>query len=150
MHLEDLLSKGHFPVQLPTGFSTKPLAENLDKFRASWDEELKKKTVLSLGERFSVARSSYSRRITSIVNPVSFYALARDICEYWPQIQEHYSKSTISRSIPGTGGGLRAIELTKFSDLYEERVRQSAGARYALITDISSYFPTVYTHTIPW
>jgi hypothetical protein len=27
---------------------------------------------------------------------------------------------------------------------------QSAGARYALVTDISSYFPTVYTHTIPW
>ena len=150
MQLENLLAKGHFPVQLPTGFSTKSFAENLDKFQASWDQELKSKPVLSLGERFSVARSSYSRRITSIVNPINYYALARDICEYWPQIQEHYSKSTISRSIPGTGGSLRAIELAKFSDLYEERVRQSAGARYALITDISSYFPTVYTHTIPW
>lgn len=150
MQLEDLLSKGHFPVQLPTGFSTKSLAENLEKFRVSWDLALKSKPVLSLGERFSVARSSYSRRITSIVNPVNFYALARDICEYWPQIQEHYNRSPVSRSIPGTGGSLRAIELTKFSELYEERVRQSAGARYALVTDISSYFPTVYTHTIPW
>ena len=26
----------------------------------------------------------------------------------------------------------------------------SAGYKYALITDIASFFPTVYTHTIPW
>jgi hypothetical protein len=151
MELQDLLAKGYFPVQLPTGFSTKQLAANLSHIQAPWDAELaKKNSVLSLGERFSVARSSYSRRITSIINPVSFYGLARDICEYWPRIQEHYETSEISRSIPGPGGSLRAIDLTKFTDLYEERVRQSAGARYALVTDISSYFPTVYTHTIPW
>lgn len=150
--LEDLLSKGYFPVQLPTGFNTRRLASSLDDFRVTWDERFAKKgkPTLSLCERFSVARSSYSRRITSIVNPVNFYSLARDIVQYWPEIQEHFDKSPISRSIPGTGGTLRAIELTKFSELYEERIRQSAGARYALITDISSYFPTVYTHTIPW
>ncbi|RJX78928.1 RNA-directed DNA polymerase [Pseudomonas sp. LS-2] len=151
MQLKDLLSKGYFPIQLPVGFSTKQMAENIGQLVAAWDEALeRRKPILSQAERFSVARSSYSRRITSIPNPVNFYGLAKDICEYWPQIQDHFSKSEISRSIPGVEGGLRAISLTKFTDLYEERVRQSAGARYALVTDVSSYFPTVYTHTIPW
>lgn len=73
MELQDLLAKGYFPVQLPTGFSTKQLAENLSHIQAPWGAELaKKSSVLSLGERFSVARSSYSRRITSIINPVNF------------------------------------------------------------------------------
>lgn len=155
MQLQDLLARGYFPVQVPTGFNTKSFALALTSFQLTWDEQIqkmegKKKPTTSQGERFSVARSSYSRRITSIVNPVNFYALARDIAVYWNEIEGHYAKSKISRSIPGSGGALRAIELSKFSDLYEERVRQSAGARFALITDISSYFPTIYTHTIPW
>ncbi|MEX5571538.1 RNA-directed DNA polymerase [Pseudomonas lijiangensis] len=151
MQLQDLLSRGYFPIQLPVGFSTKQLAEHIRAVEATWDEALDgRRRILSQSERFSVARSSYSRRTTSIPNPVNFYGLAKDICQYWPQIQEHFNKSEISRSIPGEGGSLRAIELTKFTDLYEERVRRSAGARYALVTDISSYFPTIYTHTIPW
>ncbi|CEL29323.1 RNA-directed DNA polymerase [Pseudomonas fluorescens] len=150
MQLQDLLAKGYFPIQLPVGFGTKRLADSIEQIKAVWDGAPGKQAGASQSEKFSVARSSYSRRTTSIPNPVSFYALAKEICEYWPQIRAHYDKSEISRSIPGTDGSLRAIELTKFSDLYEERVCQSAGARYALITDISSYFPTVYTHTIPW
>lgn len=150
MQLQDLLAKGYFPIQLPVGFSTKRLADSIQQIKAVWDGELGKKAGPFQLEKFSVARSSYSRRTTSIPNPVGFYALAKEICTYWPKIQAHYDKSKISQSIPGTGGSLRAIELTKFSELYEERVRQSAGARYALVTDISSYFPTVYTHTIPW
>ncbi|WP_122740197.1 RNA-directed DNA polymerase [Pseudomonas viridiflava] len=150
MQLQDLLAKGYFPIQLPVGFGTKPLADKIEQIKAVWDAATAKQAGASQAEKFSVARSSYSRRTTSIPNPVSFYALAKEICEYWPQIQAHYDKSKISRSIPGTDGTLRAIELTKFSDLYEARVCQSAGARYALVTDISSYFPTVYTHTIPW
>lgn len=148
MQLQDLLTKGYFPIQLPIGFGTKRLAESIEQIKAVWDGA--PRVGAFQAEKFSVARSSYSRRTTSIPNPVSFYALAKEICEYWPQIQAHYEKSEISHSIPSTGGSLRAIELTKFSDLYEARVCQSAGARYALITDISSYFPTVYTHTIPW
>lgn len=151
MQLLDLLSKGYFPIQLPVGFSTKQMAENIGALTAAWDAALeRKKPIVSQAERFSVARSSYSRRTTSIPNPVNFYGLAKEICQFWPQIQEHFSKSEISRSIPAAGGSLRAIELTKFTDLYEERVCRSAGARYALVTDISSYFPTIYTHTIPW
>ncbi|CAH0165522.1 hypothetical protein SRABI70_00876 [Pseudomonas sp. Bi70] len=151
MILQDLLQKGYFPIQLPIGFSPKDMADNIGQLQGAWDEALKKKKpMLSQVERFSVARSSYSRRVTSIPNPVNFYGLAKEICQYWPQIQEHFTKSEISQSIPKVGGSLRAIELTKFTDLYEERVRRSAGARYALVTDISSYFPTIYTHTIPW
>lgn len=151
MQLLDLLSRGYFPIQLPVGFSTKQMADNIGALTAAWDEALeRKKPIVSQAERFSVARSSYSRRTTSIPNPVNFYGLAKEICQYWPQIQEHFNKSEISRSIPAAGGALRAIELTKFTDLYEERVCRSAGARYALVTDISSYFPTIYTHTIPW
>ena len=101
-------------------------------------------------EKFSVPRSSYYRRNTSIVNPIGYYFLSRDISEYWAQIALHYAKSPLSRSIPSFEESLRAINLVKFSELHEEKVISGAGYQYAVITDVTNYFPSLYTHTIPW
>jgi hypothetical protein len=145
---EDLLAKGYLPVQLPPGFTSESFASQLNKFDKAWGSSGKPPKTLS--EKYSIARSSYYRRGTLIVNPISFYFLAKEITRYWPQIETHYKKTKLSRSVPTVGGTLRPIELPKFGELYEEKVTSSAGYKYALITDITSYFPTIYTHTIPW
>lgn len=151
--LQSLLSKGYFPVQLPPGFSTEQFATSLTMYAPTWDAVPKNRIPFTQCEKFSVARSSYFRRVTSIVNPIGFYYLAKEIDTYWDRIQQHYEKSQISKSVPGItddSAGLRAINLPKFSQLYEDKIIASAGYRYALITDISGFFPTIYTHTIPW
>lgn len=151
--LQRLLSKGYFPVQLPPGFSTEQFATSHTMYAPIWDAVEKSKIPSTQCEKFSVARSSYFRRVTSIVNPIGFYYLAKEIDTYWGRIQQHYEKSQISKSVPGIAddsAGLRAINLPKFSQLYEDKIIASAGYRYALITDISGFFPTIYTHTIPW
>ncbi|MGF6761318.1 hypothetical protein P3T24_001631 [Paraburkholderia sp. GAS33] len=146
--LEDLLSRGYFPVQLPPNFTSETFASELPKFKAQWDAVVTPPSTLF--ERFSVPRSSYYRRTTALLNPISFYYLARDITHYWTQIQAHYTKSPLSKSTPTIAGGLRAITIPKFSELYEEKITAAAGFRYALVTDISAFFPTIYTHVIPW
>ncbi|PXW28268.1 RNA-directed DNA polymerase [Paraburkholderia caballeronis] len=145
---EDLLSRGYLPVQLPPNFTSETFANELPNFQAQWDAIGTPPSTLF--ERFSVPRSSYYRRITAILNPISFYYLARDITQYWAQIQAHYAKSPLSKSTPVIAGGLRAITIPKFSELYEEKITAAAGFRYALITDVSAFFPTIYTHVIPW
>lgn len=145
--LKELLEKGYFPIQLPPGFSSTGYANNYKKFEMVWEE---KKAPSTRVEKFSVARSSYYRRITSIVNPISYFLLAKAIDKYWPKIEEHYKKSEISLSIPSISPEIRAIKIKKFSDLYEAKIIKSTGYRFVLITDISSFFPNIYTHTIPW
>ena len=145
--LKELLEKGFFPVQLPPGFTSKSYASRYKNFKVSWEA---KKAPTTRSEKFSVARSSYYRRVTSIVNPVSYFLLAKEIDKFWPQIQKHYKKSKLSLSSPKIDPALRAIKISKFSELYEAKVTMSTGYRYVLITDISSFFPTIYTHTIPW
>jgi hypothetical protein len=146
--LDDLLGRGYLPVQLPAGFSSESFATNLSHFQKAWDAGSPPAT---LGERFSVARSSFYRRSTTIINPIGFYFLAREIAKYWPRIDEHYKQSALSRSVPAIGqDSLRAIKLRKFSELYEEKVTSSAGYQFALVTDITSFFSAIYTHTIPW
>lgn len=145
--LKALLDKGFFPIQLPPGFTSKSYADKYKKYKGVWES---KKVPSTRAEKFSVARSSYYRRVTSIVNPISFFLLSKEIDKFWPKIQKHYSKSKISLSRPQIDPELRAIKISKFSDLYEAKVTKSTGYRYVLITDISSFFPSVYTHTIPW
>jgi hypothetical protein len=84
------------------------------------------------------------------MNPIGYFFLAKEIATYWPEIENHYKKTHLSRSIPTFGTSSRAIHLPKFSDLHEEKIMASAGYKYALVTDITSFFPTIYTHTIPW
>lgn len=150
MKAMDLAARGYFPVQLPPAFSTRSFAAKMDEIAAKWLLSLGESVVPTSFHRYSVARSSYHRRVTAIVNPFGFYRIAKAIETYWTEIENHFSGSDLSRSKPALNNGLRAIELTKFSELYEDRILASSGYRYVLITDISSYFPTIYTHTIPW
>lgn len=135
--LKELLAKGFFPVQLPPGFTSESYANEYKKFQGRWEAQ---KAPDCRMEKFSVARSSYYRRVTRIVNPVGYFFLAKEITTYWSEIQKHYRKSKISLSIPQISPSLRAIQLSKFSELYEAKITKSTGYRYVLITDISTFF----------
>ena len=145
--LKYLLERGYFPVQLPPGFVTSTFAATYPNFSSTWSSL---PAPATRPEKFSVARSSYYRRETRIVNPISYFLLAQEIDKYWPQISKHFRKSRMSLSRPTFAPGLRAIKISKFSELYEAKITRAAGYRFVLITDISSFFPTIYTHTIPW
>lgn len=146
--IKKLIAKGFFPVQLPPAFSTEILSKKYKRVALEWEKI--KEIPSSKPEKFSVARSSYHRRPTSIVNPIPYYFLAKEISVSWKDIQKHYKKSTLSLSKPTILGTDRAINLSKFGELHEEKIIRSSGYRYALITDITQFFPTIYTHTIPW
>jgi hypothetical protein len=145
--LHDLLAKGYLPVQLPPAFSSLTFASELPKFESAWAKGKPPATLLS---KYSVARSSFYRRHTALVNPIGFYFLAKEVATYWPQIEQHYQKTSLSRSVPTFTESIRAIRLKKFSELHEDKITSAAGFKYALITDVTSFFPTIYTHTIPW
>ena len=144
--LNDLLERGYFPIQLPPAFRTDSFAANLHIYQTALDAG----PHFSHPEKFSVPKSSYYRRVTSVLNPVGFYRLARDLSAFWGQIQIHYGTSSYSASKPAHNPSIRAIDITKFSQLHEKKIAVSAGYKYALITDVSRYFPTIYTHSIPW
>lgn len=145
--LKLLLERGYFPVQLPPCFTTAQFAKAHRLLDTPWSAH---RLPRMQPERFSVARSSYNRRVTSILNPVGYYFLCKDLATHWKSIQNHYSRSRLSYSRPKLERGLRAIRINRFSDVHDHKLVKAAGYRYALITDISRFFPTIYTHSIPW
>lgn len=156
-----LLGHGYFPSQLPPTFTTNDLASNHAVLYAAWlalvTPPKKKgapkipKSPSSKAELFSVARAGHQRRVTSLTNPVAQTFLATQIAEHWGDILKHYRQSSLSASRPRfLHRGERAANIPSMQQLYERKMLASAGYRYMLRTDISRFFPTIYTHSVPW
>lgn len=152
--IKELLSSGVFPSQLPPCFNTRSLGQKHHgitlKINKVNDLTSKKCSAIR-PETYSVARIGHSRRLTSIVNPITQFYLSRLIAQNWSIIDKHYQKSSLSLSNPMiVENGGRSIKFTPLKELQEKKIIKSAGYKYVLISDVSQFFPTLYTHTIGW
>lgn len=154
-----LLGQGYFPSQLPPAFTTKDLATNHAALYAAWLAIMpaqKKgpkipKAPSSKAELFSVARAGHQRRVTSITNPIAQTYLSTAVAAHWGDFLKHYRQTKLSASRPKfLHKGERAANIPSMQPLYERKILASAGYRYMLRTDISRFFPTIYTHSVPW
>ena len=149
---EALLSKGYFPSQLPPAFTTQQLAAQLPTLQRLWSVNVASvKAPACKPETFSVARTGLQRRITSIPNPVPQTFLATFLARHWADFLQHYRKSRLSASHPRfLRTGSRAACIPSMQRLHERKILESTGFRYMLRTDVSRFFPTIYTHSVPW
>lgn len=154
-----LLEFGYFPSQLPPCFVTKDLADNHAALYSAWTalqeppkKELKvPKAPATKPEIFSVTRAGLQRRITSLPNPIAQTYVATPIAQNWGNILKHYRQSGFSKSRPRfLKAASRATNIPSMQTLYDNKIIKSAGYRYMLRTDVSRFFPTIYTHSIPW
>lgn len=157
--IKRLLEDGYFPSQLPPCFVTQDLANNHSVLYGSWlilqpppkTGPLIPRAPSAKLETFSVARAGLLRRTTSITNPIAQTYLATHIANNWGNILSHYRQSTLSKSKPRfLRNAGRAANIPSMHALYDNKIAASAGYRFMLRTDISRFFPTIYTHSVPW
>jgi hypothetical protein len=148
-----LLAKGYFPSQLPPSFTCEDFSNKHLLLKRAWAGKAEPRGLAEgpQPEPFSVARAGHSRRTTALVNPVTQLRLSEFIANHWRRIEKTVGQSSISLSKPLLqSGGRRAIDLPSSKHLLEKRLLLSPGYKYALVTDISQFFPTLYTHSIAW
>jgi hypothetical protein len=155
--LENLLSKGYFPKELPPPFTTKYFAKLLSKkeeLLGHFGVEILKKSKIPIGMNvnYSLARGGFQRRKLSICNPLHFYLLAREIIENWDLILPHISGSILAATEPEfKTGESRAINGKHPQGSRSKLARADRiGAKFILKTDISRFYHSIYTHSIPW
>jgi len=143
--LTDLITRGYFPKELPPPFHTNDLGSNLTTIVNNLQGQKTSKLIT-----FDIPKLKLSRRHLGIPNPLHQIKLSQVIENNWGSIQNHYNKSNISASVP-TPSTKRAVETRySFRELASERALRSTSSRVLLKTDISRYFPSIYTHSIPW
>lgn len=148
MDLHSLLSKGYFPKELPPIFNTQKFAEFINK--SSIIETPSEES--SKCARFYIPKNSHFKRLIMIPNPAHQYILTQHILSSYDEIESIFNKSKNSYSIPKLEQtAKRAIVPTRtYEDYIRDRVIKSCGNKYVLTTDISRFYQTIYTHSVPW
>ena len=145
--LKSLLERGFFPRELPPPFNTKTFAKYAQKVGLSWPTGVWTRCV-----SHNLARPGGLRRPLRIPNPLSYFALADLIASNWGLITAHTWKHRLSASRPHVmkRSSRAVVACYHQGELTRLRALRRRSARFLLLTDIDQFYPTIYTHAIPW
>jgi len=143
-----LIRKGYFPLELPPPFNTSALADSLGYLPDL--KTLSPKSSKSIF--FSIPKSWPARRVLSVPNPLHQTMLCQTLSDHWPSLKKIFEESAVSLSTPTIfEDGIRAVSRRADFDVWSvERFRRSSPFRFVLRTDLSRFYHTIYTHSLPW
>ena len=148
LKLEDLLGKGYFPKELPPPFHTRNYAAFVTKQLTDCLGRAQSAKTRSSVHNYS--RYGMLRRKLSLPNPMNQLKVANCIVQNWSSMQPLFG-STTSISTPTLDRLGRAIGTRlSFDSLPEVKARTRAVSKHLLRADISRYYHSIYTHSIPW
>lgn len=145
---ELFLAKGLLPENIPPVFTTKDVSGAFETHGKAYAV-----TPRAVGEHalYNASKRGAQRRLFSVPHP----AFARDQAlffeKHWADLEKIINASEGSRSKPlFSRSGPRHVRITPHSEL--PRIRLQAFSRHAfcLVTDVSRFFGSVYTHALPW
>lgn len=154
---EGLLAYGFFAEKLPSVFTAVPFFDYCKAFPSSfsvdWNEYISFRTMRNI----SIPRQM------GIPTPMSYQLLCATLRDNWTNIQQHFHAQTDSQSyrlsrihVRKKFGSKQIFEMnyknwrvdgTPESDLL---IHEKCISRYLVKADISTCFPSIYTHSIPW
>ncbi len=158
MPLQDILERGFFPKEIPNPFATISFASTVAaqgvNLPADFNTDLEKTNkVPRSGQptKYFHARGGLVRRQLSLPNPVLHFLLSRELDTNWSVLQPNIGGTALSATNPVLTSTGRAIAGAKPLDARRElAVQTRLNNRYILKTDISRFYNSIYTHSIPW
>ena len=156
---KELLKVGYFPKELPPPFESISFSDKIEIIKTQWNSAFspmskvnKRKYSNSKWVSFSIPKVQLSRRNIHIPNPLHQSKLCETISDKWIEINIIYDKSTISSSKPieDTSKKRAIVSKEDFAQFTRRRLKESFNNLYEVKTDISRFYGTIYTHSIPW
>lgn len=145
---EDLLRRGYLPENLPPTFTTETLGAYLVRKR-NWYSQSRDSAVRAA--TYNASKRGMTRRVFSFVHPETAHDLAEFIATRETELTQFFQQTPFSLSAPrATPDGDRAVEIAAHSELEEARLSRLAQYRFVAKTDISRFYHSIYTHSIPW
>ena len=146
-----LMEKGFFPENVPPVFQVQNFFKVSDEHGLLNSVLINKSTKLS---RYNATKRGGQRRIFSTPNPLFFINAASFFTKYRGQLDECWI-TDYSCSIPefdnnNTNKNNRFVKILSHTDFVRKRREKLASSRYIVKTDISRYYSSIYTHSIPW
>jgi hypothetical protein len=157
MRLRNILERGYFPKELPPPFVTDGFAHvvtsagTLPPHFQTNIQTSRPEIPTAKPSKYSHARGGLLRRQLSLPNPVLHYLLSREIDLYWDALQPNIGGTPLSSTAPELKNNGRAIDgVRPLTDRPLLAIQTRLNKRYILITDITRFYHSIYTHAIPW
>lgn len=149
--LDELLRYGYFPGELPPLFTTASFADAIKTSPSSLPALMTEpKAKWTRPTYHNLARVGGLRRRLAVPNPVNFYRISKSFDSHSALLTARWGLSPFSQTTPIlTSAGPRAL-LKINSNRSLSRASIRVGSRYLLRTDIAQFYPSIYTHSIPW
>ena len=150
-----LLCYGLFPERLMNVFTSEVFG--------SWVLANNQHIDISPQDRFSLlsyklTRNNNSPRFLGVPHPLGYISLCRTIHENWEEIENKLGNvpnyENISMIIPKLSNkNKRLISMASYDQHHEKEKLQldkQFGKKYFVKADVSDFYPSIYTHAIPW
>lgn len=152
MFFKYLMQTAYLPVEVPPAISARNFAEyccySYGSLKCEYVNLSKSNTQY---ETYSAPRTKNGRRVLSLVNPVAQIAMSLAITDHRAEIRKllgnslgsHYSTNTDSVTY-------RAFKGLEFRRFEQSCLAIMSAYPFILRADISRFFYTAYSHSIPW
>lgn len=152
------LASGFFPNEMPPPFVSTDLAlhrvaidKAFDKLPSHRNGDKWYFRYITTPEVIIFPRAHRAGRQFSILNPISYFYLSKEIANHWSDIKKHLRKSKCSVSnLVFDWDGDRTFLRPNFNAFSGKMKELSLEHPYLLKSDISRYYHSIYTHAIPW
>ena len=168
-----LLRKGYFPRELPPAFATDDFGLYSREIIADWrsnriflEEPEQSRTPTTRKKRrhsynftltpteaeiISMPKRGYERRILHITHPLPQALLASELSAHWKSVQKWLSRQMYSPDqIRISTQYERSVKGINFNLHRNKKAFLAATSDWIVKTDISRFYPSIYTHSIAW
>ncbi|WPB87470.1 RNA-directed DNA polymerase [Sediminicoccus rosea] len=149
--LRRFLEAGYLAEELPPPFVSYSFARVRGALLTEWKAATDFPKFRSRPEQFTIPRYASARRRISIPNPINFFRLSSEIANGWNEIRDFLASSKITEFRPIIDAeGPRSIFKLDFDLVGQRQAQILADYDFVFKTDISRFYPSIYTHSIPW
>lgn len=100
---------------------------------------------------YKLTRFNGVARSCAIPHPMAYAHLALCIHEHWDKLDYIIkNKNSLIRPCTHSDGRIIIMDYEKSFEKTQRNLAKSFGRRFLVHTDISNFFPSVYSHAIPW
>lgn len=154
---EGLMLEGMFTEKLPNIFTMEDFCKFIKNAKFTQDEDYKKLAFNYIP--YESMRDINVPRLLGVPNPFGYRNLCEFLSENWDTIKKHFRDKTSAQAYKVSQIHIRKIQDSKkiFQMKFpndgsssELNIELMSGMRYMVKTDISSCFPSMYSHALAW
>lgn len=102
--------------------------------------------------KYNGTKHDGNRRTYGTPNPISYFHICGFVADNWKTFENNFKQSPFTVSYPKAASDTddRAIIVSSLSELSHQLSKKIKYAPYILKADVAQFFPSIYTHSIPW